>query len=77
MEGKLRKVRIRSKEDEKKYADQHEQVVDIEERCRSMNEIVKFKQSEEKKGLKTLITMDDIQELESQYEAMIFEKEEN
>ena len=78
IEFKLKKVRNKAKEDEKKFAEVHESVVSTEERCRNMNEIVKFKQSEQaKSGVKEIVTKEDLAELETQYEAYIFEKEEN
>ena len=43
IEFKLKKVKNKAKEDEKKFAEVHESVVSTEERCRNMNEIVKFK----------------------------------
>ena len=68
IEHKLKKVRKRTKEDEKKYADAHESIVGVEERCRKMEEIIKFRQVEAKKGLKVKVTPKDIEELEEQYE---------
>lgn len=41
-----------------------------------MQEIIKFRQAEAKKGIKEVVTKDDIVEMEEQYEAMIYEKEE-
>ena len=70
-------MRNRTKEDEKKYAVQHQNVVGVEERCRNMNEIIKFRAAEQKKGEKVEVSEDDIRELEEQYESMIYEKEEN
>ena len=73
---KLKKVRNRAKDDEKKFADTHESVVHVEERCRKMEEIVKFRVADKKKGVKEVVDATDISEMEGQYEAMIFEKEE-
>ena len=42
-----------------------------------MNEIIKFRAAEVKKGFKEVVTRDDLREMEDNYEAMIFEKEEN
>jgi len=42
-----------------------------------MNEIIKFRSVEEKKGVKEVVSKDDIQEMEENYENMIYEKEEN
>ena len=42
-----------------------------------MNEIIKFRAAEQKKGEKVEVSEDDIRELEEQYESMIYEKEEN
>ena len=39
----MKKVRTRTKEDEKKFNDSHENVVTVEERCRNMNEIIKHR----------------------------------
>ena len=64
IEHKLKKVRKRTKEDEKKFAEQHEVVVGVEERCRNMTMIVKYKQGEAKKGIKQDVTQDDIQDLD-------------
>ena len=64
VEHKLKKVRKRTKEDEKKFADAHESVVGVEERCRKMEEIIKFRQAEAKKGLKVKVTPKDIEEME-------------
>jgi len=41
-----------------------------------MNEIIKFRVSENKRGVKELITEEDCDELDQKYESMIFEKEE-
>ena len=41
-----------------------------------MQEIIKFRQAEAKKGIKEVVTKDDVVEMEEQYEAMIYEKEE-
>ena len=60
VEHKLKKVKARMKEDEKKFAEIHETVVTVEERCRNMNEIIKFKQAEEKKGVKEVVSQEDI-----------------
>ena len=68
IEHKLKKVRKRTKEDEKKYSDAHESVVGVEERCRKMEEIIKFRQAENKKGLRVKVTPKDIEEMEEQYE---------
>lgn len=76
-EHKLKKVRSRTKDDEKKYSEYHTSVVNIEERCRNMNEIIKFRAVEVKKGFKEVVSIEDIREMEDNYEAMIFEKEEN
>ena len=42
-----------------------------------MQEIIKFRQSEAKKGQKGVVSNDDIQEIGEEYENMIYEKEEN
>ena len=42
-----------------------------------MNEIIKFRAAEVKKGYKEVVTEQDLREMEDNYEAMIFEKEEN
>ena len=70
-------MRNRAKEDEKKFNDSHETVVSVQERCRSMEEIMKFRQAEQKKGIKEVVTKDDIEDMDEQYENMIYEKEEN
>ena len=77
IEHKLKKVRNRAKDDEKKFNESHESVVNVQERCRNMNEIIKFRSVEEKKGVKEVVSKDDIQEMEENYENMIYEKEEN
>ena len=38
---------------------------------------MKFRQAEQKKGIKEVVAQDDIKEMEEQYENMIYEKEEN
>ena len=55
--------------------EQHEIVVNVEDRCRKMQEIIKHRVSEYKK-VKDIVTPDDIKELEEQYEEMVFDKEE-
>ena len=42
-----------------------------------MEEIIKFRAAENKKGIKEVVTEDDIKEMEESYENMIYEKEEN
>lgn len=51
-------------------------MVTVEERCRKMEEIIKHRLTEYKK-VKMHVSLDDIAELESNYEEMIFSKEEN
>jgi len=46
LERKLRKVQRRMKEEEKKFGEQHESIVSMQERCRKMDEIVKFRIAE-------------------------------
>ena len=38
---------------------------------------MKFRQAEQKKGIKEVVTKDDIEDMDEQYENMIYEKEEN
>ena len=75
MEAKMRGVTKKLQEEEKKYLEQHEQVVNVEDRCRKMQEIIKHRVSEYKK-VKDIVTEDDIRELDEQYEEMVFDKEE-
>mmetsp|Transcript_5305 Transcript_5305/g.7099 ORF Transcript_5305/g.7099 Transcript_5305/m.7099 type:complete len:80 (-) Transcript_5305:767-1006(-) len=75
MEQKMRAVSKKLAEEEKKYLEQHETVVNVEDRCRKMQEIIKHRVSEYKK-VKDIVSLDDIRELEEKYEEMIFEKEE-
>ena len=42
-----------------------------------MTMILKFKQTETKKGVKQDVTQEDIQDLDDKYQEMIYEKEEN
>ena len=45
LSGKMKKLRLRTREEEKKYQESHESIVSVQERCRNMNEIIRFKQA--------------------------------
>ena len=40
--SKMKKLRQRAKAEEDKYAEYHKNIIEVEERCRNMKEIVKY-----------------------------------
>jgi hypothetical protein len=42
----MKKIRMRTKEEEKKYQEAHESIVNVQERCRNMNDIIRFKSAQ-------------------------------
>ena len=73
---KLKKVRSHTRDVEDSTKQYHASIVGVEDRCRKMEEIIKFKRQSEKKE-EAPITEEAVADLEAKYHGMLYDKEEN
>ena len=73
----MKKLRVRSKEEEKKYQEAHESILSVQERCRNMQEIIRFK-TQQKDDIEDEeeITEALLMQMEEKYQNYLYEKEE-
>jgi len=62
-EHKTRGVTKQANEEEKKFIEQHQNIVNVKDRCRKMTEIINFRVNEYKK-VKDIVRPRDVRELE-------------
>ena len=72
---KMKKVRMHTKDVEDSTRTYHSSIVSVEERCRKMEEIIKFKKAKDREQQEA-ITEEAVAELEATYHGMLYEKEE-
>ena len=72
---KLKKLRFKAKEEEEKYNEFHKNTIEVEERCRNMNEIILFNKKKKKDLISNQANEQTIAELESDYKTLVFTKE--